>query len=461
MRIQLQTKLPKYYIIFLGLFLIIGKVTFAQTNLVPNGSFEKLNSCTIYFDMLNKATGWKGYKFTPDILNRCASSDFLSVPKNTYGFEPASTGNGYAGILTYHYKYPSELIGVKLSKSLEKGQVYEVSFKVSLAEYHSRYATNNIGVWFTNTPEIAKDYQNPQINHREVITQYQGWTKITAYYKAEGDYEYLVLGNFFSDENTERKEMPFGEFDGCYYYIDDISVVKTDKDIAPDELITTNADTEEVNNNATPAPELKKYMSLNGKTYDAITKKPIVARVDFIYKENMKYNDFTESNLGTGSYEFERIAQAKRFVLQVKARNYFMITQNVENTNLVNLNKDFYLQPLVAGNKILLDNLEFQEGQEDITLEGEDELDKLIEVLNDNPTMRIEIIGSADNSEDKDLAKKRAEKIIEYLRNKGKIPSMRLSSSSRVEYTKEGDDASAEHKEEHKHRIRIEFKILN
>lgn len=459
MKIQLDIKFLNYYII--GLLLITSTNTFAQKNLVPNGSFENLNSCTIYFDMLSKAEGWEGYKFTPDVLNRCASSDFLNVPKNTYGYEPASTGNGYAGILTYHYKYENELIGVKLNQTLEKGSIYEVSFKVSLAEYHSRYATNNIGAWFTNNPEIAKDYQNPQINHREVITQYEGWTKITAYYKAEDNYEYLVLGNFFTDENTERQEMSFGEFDASYYYIDDISVVKTDKEISPDELITTNTIQENAKGNTGQTPQLKKYMSLQGKVYDAVTKKPLVARLDFIDKADMRANDFTESSLGTGSYKFERVVQSKRFVLQVKARNYYMITQNMENTDLANLTKDFYLQPLIAGNRIILENLAFEQGQEDITSEGKDELDKLIEILNDNPTMRIELIGSADNNEDKDLAKKRADKIVEYLRNKGKIPMMRLSSSSRLEYNKNPDDASAEHTGESQDRIKIEFKILN
>src|SRR5260221_12861858 len=86
-------------------FLSIGLVfttylSFGQTNLVPNGSFEDTVQCPTGTSQITRATAWMGFRDTPDYFNICNHSD-LGVPMNGFGHQNAFDGHAYAGFIAY------------------------------------------------------------------------------------------------------------------------------------------------------------------------------------------------------------------------------------------------------------------------------------------------------------------------------------------------------------------------
>ncbi len=144
------------FVLLLYLFAISMQLR-AQTNLVPNYSFEEKDSC---------GDGWRGIdllckdwftpmlfldpSYNPYIPNNYGSSDYYNkcndkysnVPKNDFGYQKAKTGYAYAGMgllwishpPNYLYHNLKEYIEVKLQSRLSKNREYFVEFYYSLAD---------------------------------------------------------------------------------------------------------------------------------------------------------------------------------------------------------------------------------------------------------------------------------------------------------------------------------------
>ena len=69
-------------------------------NLVSNGDFEQFTTCPSALDQISVATGWSTYLGTCDYYNAC-NEDTTGVPWNWFGYQPASSGVGYAGIYCF------------------------------------------------------------------------------------------------------------------------------------------------------------------------------------------------------------------------------------------------------------------------------------------------------------------------------------------------------------------------
>ncbi|MDO9187033.1 MAG: hypothetical protein Q7W13_13545 [Bacteroidia bacterium] len=95
--------MKKLLLFFLFIFsFIFCKVhhTYAQTNLVPNPSFEQYSSCPSTECGISLATGWYSAGYTPDYFNGCASWPF-GAPQNAAGYQYPASGNAYALVGTY------------------------------------------------------------------------------------------------------------------------------------------------------------------------------------------------------------------------------------------------------------------------------------------------------------------------------------------------------------------------
>jgi outer membrane protein OmpA-like peptidoglycan-associated protein len=70
-----------------------------------------------------------------------------------------------------------------------------------------------------------------------------------------------------------------------------------------------------------------------------------------------------------------------------------------------------------------LKNINFETGSDKITPESYNSMDKMAEILKENPTMVVEVGGHTDNTGDAkknlDLSKKRATQVMNYLISKG------------------------------------------
>lgn len=83
---------------------------------------------------------------------------------------------------------------------------------------------------------------------------------------------------------------------------------------------------------------------------------------------------------------------------------------------------------LVKGEKIKLENIQFEQGKSELTPSSFSELDKLYAILNNNKTITIEVGGHTNNIgiKNQEISEARAKSVVDYLISKGISPS-RLS----------------------------------
>lgn len=214
-------------------------------NLVPNYSYEQHSQCPDSENQITRSIGWESYCASPDYFNACSTNAEFSVPSNLLGsYQPASTGSAYAGFYAYWspcigngYKNLRENIGRQLVIPMVIGTKYYISFKVSLADNGSvtsaNCATNNIGIKFSTVPyNIYADSTNtPMVNNfahiyeTTLITDTVGWATISGSFIADSSYNYLIIGNFFKDVNTDTLILHTSQiYCRAYYYVDDVCV---------------------------------------------------------------------------------------------------------------------------------------------------------------------------------------------------------------------------------------------
>ncbi|MEJ7610756.1 MAG: T9SS type A sorting domain-containing protein [Ferruginibacter sp.] len=230
-----------YFYPILILLTISSKGLQAQTNLVPNYSFETFSSCPNGEDQVQKATGWSKYSqniSTPDYYNACAPSTGFGVPKNALCFQQAyGNGNAYMGVVTYastivNYR---EHIGIQLTQPLIIGQKYFISFNTVMAELNFNGSlvgmpSNNIGIRLSNipyTPTSPAPIDNfVHLRSIDVINDSINWIHISGSIIANSAYQYLSIGNFFNDQNTDTIHYSCGSCTNAasYYLVDDICV---------------------------------------------------------------------------------------------------------------------------------------------------------------------------------------------------------------------------------------------
>ena len=108
------------------------------------------------------------------------------------------------------------------------------------------------------------------------------------------------------------------------------------------------------------------------------------------------------------------------------SENFPLSNKNPDST----YNIDIPLQPLEANATIVLKNIFFDSKMFEIKTESTPELDNLVQLLKDNPALKIQITGHTDNvgrAEDNILlSDNRAKAVVTYLTTKGINPA-RLS----------------------------------
>ena len=141
----------------------VGENTFAQTNLVPNSSFETYTNCPNNGSQINYVPPWYSpTQGSPDYFNECAgsSTSTMGVPLNGLGYQYPRTGTAYSGIYCYDASPGStieikEYLQVALTDSLITNRKYCVSFYINLAKPLYRTFTvtaiTKIGIYISDT----------------------------------------------------------------------------------------------------------------------------------------------------------------------------------------------------------------------------------------------------------------------------------------------------------------------
>jgi outer membrane protein OmpA-like peptidoglycan-associated protein len=93
-------------------------------------------------------------------------------------------------------------------------------------------------------------------------------------------------------------------------------------------------------------------------------------------------------------------------------------------------NIDIPLLPIEAGASTVLNNIFFDVARYELKPMSQSELDRVVQLMKDNPTLKIQISGHTDNSgspaDNIKLSENRAQSVTSYLTAKG-IPAARLS----------------------------------
>ena len=209
-------------------------------NLVQNSSFEDYDTCPPdigwgFNSYITYADFWDFSSPSPDFFHVCGGTN-SSVPNNYFGDQIAASGNGYAGFSAYQSSFGiingREGVITMLSDTLQVGQTYFCSFKVSLAE-KSVWACNNIGMYFStdfhqvpfSTQTQYSQVNASQIYEPSIISDSTNWITISGSFVADSNYLYLSITNHFDDLNTDIVSAnPNGFYGVAYYYLDDVCV---------------------------------------------------------------------------------------------------------------------------------------------------------------------------------------------------------------------------------------------
>ncbi len=215
---------------------------------------------------------------------------------------------------------------------------------------------------------------------------------------------------------------------------------------------------------AQPVPEPPKELILYliGKVKDSETGDPVIAKIDLIDLETNLVVATTASSDADGTYRV-RLPAKKSYMADLRATGFLsdMKRINIPETYKEEVyNLDVPLVRIKVGKKVVLNNILFETGKSVLTASSYTELGRLLNIMQDDPKMKIEISGHTDNTGSQPLnfklSEARAKAVVDFLVQKGIDPS-------RMEYKGFGslqpiaDNATAAGRTRNR---RVEFKIL-
>ena len=229
--------------ILLTLFLIGFRLGFCQDeNLIFNPSFELYSNqidCNGGFDVasvplpIHIVAAWYTYQ-SPDYFNSVCPVGTYNIPSSFLGSSQAKHGNAFSGINVFDIRFNyQEYIYQNFSVPLKADSIYCLSFFVSRAD-RLPFAIKQIGAFFSNSlPVLSSGYINelPQVvNTSGFLTDTVNWIEIKGCFTAQGGEQYITIGNFNSNANTDTLRIPSTNpltgtgTDVAYYYIDSVTL---------------------------------------------------------------------------------------------------------------------------------------------------------------------------------------------------------------------------------------------
>jgi outer membrane protein OmpA-like peptidoglycan-associated protein len=181
------------------------------------------------------------------------------------------------------------------------------------------------------------------------------------------------------------------------------------------------------------SPEL--WVTVKGKLVDAVTGKPIGAKIMYERLPDGTEMGIAQSNPETGEYEI-KLPAGHLYGVRAEAKDHISESQNLDLRNItsdVTLDhRDFNLQPIQVARieenaTITLNNIFFDFDRAILKAESYPELDRMIALMNERPAMQVEIAGHTcdigDGNYNLGLSERRAKSVQKYIVSKGVDPS--------------------------------------
>ncbi len=251
---------PTAYIVLIGLFAFASPNANAQFfddlinsdegygNYVPNSGFEETAREYCRWNQngrkyMENITAWDSpTETTPDLLSlRVKKSCWANPSTHSKGKQGPRMGDNMAGIKTYGKggteTFWHEYLIVELDSVLVPGQKYYAEFYASRS-VKSNMASNNLGLAVSDTAVATRDrmplFIDPVINEDKIVkSMWNAWKKVSGVFEVNTEQRFILIGNFYHDDDTKTTKFPEGE-GGAYYYIDDVKVRRA----KPEEMLT-------------------------------------------------------------------------------------------------------------------------------------------------------------------------------------------------------------------------------
>jgi outer membrane protein OmpA-like peptidoglycan-associated protein len=165
---------------------------------------------------------------------------------------------------------------------------------------------------------------------------------------------------------------------------------------------------------------------VKGRVFDVKTGKGLPSAVELTDLETRQTMSRLQTD-ETGNYLIT-LPVGKEYAFTVNRKGYLFYSDNFSLTEEADstFNIDIALQPIEANATIVLKNIFFDLNEFELRDESEVELDKIVQLMKENPTLKIQINGHTDNiGKPKDnmiLSENRAKAVIKYLTENGIQP---------------------------------------
>ena len=206
-----------------------------------------------------------------------------------------------------------------------------------------------------------------------------------------------------------------------------------------------------------------KLTIVKGEITDANTGQKLEAVIKIFDNEKDKKVLTANSNKITGKYLIS-LPSGKNYGMEVNKEGYLFYSGNFnipESETYREIVKNIKLYPIKKDAKVILRNIFFDFDKATLRPASYPELNRLKNLLDENPTMKVEISGHTDNKGSYDynlnLSEARAKAVVNYLISKGINPS-RLSSRG-ASYNEPVDTNATEQGRQNNRRV--EFKIIS
>ena len=168
---------------------------------------------------------------------------------------------------------------------------------------------------------------------------------------------------------------------------------------------------------------------LYGKVLNYQNNKPVAATIILNNLKNNKFLGIAHSDPTDGSYKIT-LPFGKIYSIRAKASNFFPLSDTINlasaKPSYKEIKKDLILFPIQKNQVIKLHNVFFVRAQPKLLPESYPELNRLVQLMKQNPTMEIELLGYTDYRGDPklllELSKKRVETVKKYLVSHGINP---------------------------------------
>ncbi len=176
-----------------------------------------------------------------------------------------------------------------------------------------------------------------------------------------------------------------------------------------------------------PEPVKDSGIFLSGKITDSDSREPVMAKIDLVDLKTDSVLVTSASSDIDGSYRI-KLPEKKSYKVELRATGFLSDMKRIDVPG--NWAKDVYnlnieLIKVKVGKRVVLNNILFETGKSVLTASSYTELDRLLNIMQENAEMKIEISGHTDKTGSEPvnfkLSQDRAKSVVEYLAQKGVV----------------------------------------